>query len=303
MQRLIIFFTLAPLLWLLSTCSTVPVTGRNSLSLVSDSEILRQSETQYQGFVAKAKREGKLITDPRVEQIAQRLIRATESYLAEKNHLDIWRQMRWELQVVRSPEVNAFCMPGGKIVVYTGLLSMIGLNKGADDELAAVIGHEIAHAIARHAAERISRAHLKGLGADILSSIIGRAIGGDAGSTLMSGTAGALISVLYGLGTELGFTLPFNRKQELEADKIGMVLMALSGYDPKYALSLWQKMAQQAGDKSHNLWSTHPSEEKRIKEIQKYMPRALTYYKQEAITPKTLHISTKPLPHSNRTKK
>lgn len=256
----------------LYACSTVPITGRNSLNLVSDEALLEQSRQQYSSFVAKSRQQGEVVQDPRITQITQRLIQATQTYLANNNHHDIWRQMHWELNVVRNNELNAFCMPGGKIVVYTGLAKMIGLGKGSDDELAAVIGHEIAHAIARHANERVSRAQLKNMGGQLLGSLLGSSVGGGLGDVLM---------VAYGLGTEVAVALPFNRKQELEADKIGMVLMALAGYNPEYAVSLWQKMAQASGgSKSNNFLSTHPSEEKRIEEIRKYMPTALQYYRQ-----------------------
>lgn len=251
-------------------CSTVPITGRSSLNLVSDETLLEQSRQQYTGFVSNARQKGVVVNDPRITQITQRLIDATRTYLVNNNHMDIWNQMQWELNVVRSNELNAFCMPGGKIVVYTGLARMIGQGKGADDELAAVIGHEIAHSIARHANERVSRAQLKGYGAQILGAVLGSSA---------SGGLGEIISVAYGLGTEVAVALPFNRKQELEADKMGMVLMAIAGYNPEYAVSLWQKMARESGGGNNSFLSTHPSEERRIEEIKKYMPTALQYYK------------------------
>lgn len=271
-------------------CSTVPITGRSSLNLVSDETLLEQSRQQYSGFVAKARQQGEIVSDPRITQITQRLVDATRAYLINNNHTDILNQMQWELNVVRNNELNAFCMPGGKIVVYTGLARMIGLGKGADDELAAVIGHEIAHAIARHANERVSRAQLKGYGAQILGGVLGSSA---------SGGLGEIISVAYGLGTEVAVALPFNRKQELEADKMGMVLMAIAGYNPEYAVSLWQKMAQQGGGSGNNFLSTHPSEEKRIEEIRKYMPTALQYYK-APVQPVSTQIA-QPRPTTNRT--
>lgn len=275
----------------LYACSTVPITGRSSLNLVSDEELLQQSRQQYSSFVAKSRQEGVLVQDARITRITQNLINATQSYLTSNNHTDLWRQMHWELNVVRSSEINAFCMPGGKIVVYTGLAQMIGSGAGADAELAAVIGHEIAHAIARHANERVSRAQLTNMGGSILSSVLG------ANSTSQKGAMmGAVVGTLYGLGTEVAVSLPFNRSQELEADKMGMVLMAIAGYNPEYAISLWQKMARNSGGSNNSFLSTHPSEEKRIEEIRKYMPTAMSYYrpattKAESKTSKTTNTN------------
>lgn len=277
----------------LYACSTVPITGRSSLNLVSDEELLEQSRQQYSGFVSTARQKGEIVSDPRITGITQRLINATRTYLVNNNHLDIWNQMQWELNVVRSNELNAFCMPGGKIVVYTGLARMIGQGKGADDELAAVIGHEIAHAIARHANERVSRAQLKGYGAQILGNILG---------SNASGGLGEIISVAYGLGTEVVVALPFNRKQEIEADKMGMVLMAIAGYNPEYAISLWQKMARESGGSNNSFLSTHPSEEKRIEEIRKYMPTALQYYKPTPVPATPQNAKPQPMPSKKSTR-
>ncbi len=258
----------------LSACGTVPITGRSSLNLVSDEELLMQSRQQYSSFVSQSRSRGMIVQDARITRITQNLINATKEYLINNNHTDLWEQMHWELNVVKSNDVNAFCMPGGKIVVYTGLAQMIGLGSGSDAELAAVIGHEIAHAIARHANERVSRAKLTSMGGNILSTILGSS---ESTQGSMIGTA---VSVLYGLGTEVGVSLPFNRKQEIEADKMGMVLMAIAGYSPEFAVSLWQKMAlSSGGGKQSSFLSTHPSEEKRIAEIQKYMPEAMKYYR------------------------
>lgn len=250
-------------------CGTVPITGRQSLSLVSDDVVLSASRSQYSSFVASSRKRGELIEDRRIMGISQRLIQATKTYLLQNNYTDLWQQMQWEVNVVKSNQINAFCMPGGKIVVYTGLANLVGEGKGSDDELAAVIGHEIGHAIARHANERMSRAQLTSFGGQILSGVLG---GRDA-------TSQALISTLYGLGTNVAVALPFNRKQELEADKIGLVLMTLAGYNAEYAVNLWIKMGKASGGKSNSFLSTHPSEEKRIEEIKAFLPKLKQEYK------------------------
>lgn len=268
----------------LAGCGSVPITGRKSLNLVSDSEVLSASREQYASFVSQSRQRGEIVQDARISRIANNLINATKTYLANNGHQDIWRQMQWEVNIVKSNQVNAFCMPGGKIVVYTGIVQLIGLNKGADDELAAVIGHEIGHAIAKHTNERLSQAKLNNIGGQILGEMVSN-------QSALTQTA---VGVLFNIGTEVGVTLPFNRKQELEADKIGLVLMALAGYNPEYAVSLWQKMATTSTGRSSTLFSTHPSEEKRIREIQAFLPTALRYY-QQASAPKAT-----PKPNRNR---
>lgn len=254
---------------MLYSCGVVPITGRRSLNLVSDEEVLTSSRTQYNSFVANSRKKGELVNDPRILKISERLIQATKTYLARNNYIDLWRQMQWEVNVVKSNQVNAFCMPGGKIIVYTGMANLVGLGKGSDDELAAVIGHEIGHAIARHANERISRAQLRSMGGQVILGMFGDKMG----------ISQQIFSTLYGLGTEVAVALPFNRKQELEADKIGLVLMTLAGYNPEYAVSLWQKMSSVSGGKSNSFFSTHPTEEKRIQEIRAYLPQLEKEYK------------------------
>ena len=254
---------------MLYSCGVVPITGRRSLNLVSDEEVLASSLSQYNSFVANSRKKGELVNDPRILKISERLIQATKTYLARNKYIDLWRQMQWEVNVVKSNQVNAFCMPGGKIIVYTGMANLVGLGKGADDELAAVIGHEIGHAIARHANERISRAQLTSMGGQMIAGMLGD----------KTGISQHIFSTVYGLGTEVAVALPFNRKQELEADKIGLVLMTLAGYNPEYAVSLWQKMSSVSGGKSNSFFSTHPTEEKRIQEIRAYLPQLEKEYK------------------------
>lgn len=254
----------------LAGCGTVPITGRRSLNMVSDETLLQMSKQEYSSFVSQARSSGAIVSDSRIMQISQNLINATQTYLGTNNYTDLYKQMQWEVNIIKSRDINAFCMPGGKIVVYTGLADMIGTGLGSDDEIAAVIGHEIAHAVARHANERVSRAQLQSMGGELLGSILG-------GSNTL---AGSIVGQLYGLGSQAALALPFNRKQELEADKMGMVLMAIAGYNPQYAVSLWQKMERNSSGASNSFWSTHPSEAKRIQVIQEYMPEAMKYYNQ-----------------------
>ena len=264
----------------LSSCGSVPITGRRQLSLVSDSEILSASATQYKQFISKSQ------VSRKVTQVGRRLAAATNSYLKQNGYESLLETLSWEFNVVDSKQVNAFCMPGGKIVVYTGLLTLVGNGAHSDDELAAVMGHELSHALAKHANERISNQLLLQAGGQLLGATVG------ARSQLLGG----LINQAYGLGAQVGVMLPFGRKQEYEADKMGLVLMAMAGYDPRYAVNFWQKMAQsKGGAQQSELLSTHPSDANRIRAIEAYLPTALQYYQgaSHSSTPATTGTKTK----------
>ena len=253
----------------LSSCGSVPITGRRQLSLVSDSEILSASATQYKQFISKSQLSRNGTYNAKVTQVGRRLAAATNSYLKQNGYESLLETLSWEFNVVDSKQVNAFCMPGGKIVVYTGLLTLVGNGAHSDDELAAVMGHELSHALAKHANERISNQLLLQAGGQLLGATVG------ARSQLLGG----LINQAYGLGAQVGVMLPFGRKQEYEADKMGLVLMAMAGYDPRYAVNFWQKMAQsKGGAQQSELLSTHPSDANRIRAIEAYLPTALQFY-------------------------
>ena len=265
--RLATFFTSG--LLLLSSCGTVPITGRRQLNLVSDGEILSASATQYRQFISKSQLSNNSTYNAKVTQVGRRLAAATNAFLKQNGYESMLSSLSWEFNVVDSKQVNAFCMPGGKIVVYTGLLNLVGNGTHSDDELAAVMGHELSHALAKHANERISNQMLVQAGGQILGAAVGS----------RSQMLGSLINQAYGIGAQVGVMLPFGRKQEYEADKMGLVLMAMAGYDPRYAVNFWQKMAQsKGGSQTNELLSTHPSDANRIKAIEEYLPTALQYY-------------------------
>nr|WP_315030033.1 M48 family metallopeptidase [uncultured Porphyromonas sp.] len=256
-------------LLLLSSCGSVPITGRRQLNLVSDGEILSASATQYKQFISQSQLSSNTTYNAKVTQVGRRLAAATNAYLKQNGYESMLSSLSWEFNVVDSKQVNAFCMPGGKIVVYTGLLNLVGNGPHSDDELAAVMGHELSHALAKHANERISNQLLLQAGGQILGAAV----------NTRSQLLGGLINQAYGLGAQVGVMLPFGRKQEYEADKMGLVLMAMAGYDPRYAVNFWQKMsASKGGAQQNELLSTHPSDANRIKEIQAYLPNALKYY-------------------------
>ncbi len=277
-------------LLLLSSCGSVPITGRRQLNLVSDGEILSASATQYKQFISQSQLSSNTTYNAKVTQVGRRLAAATNAYLRQNGYESMLSSLSWEFNVVDSKQVNAFCMPGGKIVVYTGLLNLVGNGPHSDDELAAVMGHELSHALAKHANERISNQLLLQAGGQILGAAV----------NTRSQLLGGLINQAYGLGAQVGVMLPFGRKQEYEADKMGLVLMAMAGYDPRYAVNFWQKMsASKGGAQQNELLSTHPSDANRIKEIQAYLPNALKYYQGGNSTQNT---TTTPPPTGRSTK-
>ena len=277
-------------LLLLSSCGSVPITGRRQLNLVSDGEILSASATQYKQFISQSQLSSNTTYNSKVTQVGRRLAAATNAYLKQNGYESMLSSLSWEFNVVDSKQVNAFCMPGGKIVVYTGLLNLVGNGPHSDDELAAVMGHELSHALAKHANERISNQLLLQAGGQILGAAV----------NTRSQLLGGLINQAYGLGAQVGVMLPFGRKQEYEADKMGLVLMAMAGYDPRYAVNFWQKMsASKGGAQQNELLSTHPSDANRIKEIQAYLPNALKYYQGGNSTQST---TTTPPPTGRSTK-
>jgi len=250
---------------LFSGCSSVPITGRKQLSLVSDQEVLGLSLQQYDEFM----HENAKSTDQRntalVVKVGRNIANAVETFLKNNGHQDMISEFSWEFNLVKSTEVNAFCMPGGKIVVYEGILPYTRDETG----LAVVLGHEVAHAVAKHSNERMSQ--------QLVSQLGGAALG-VALQNKSEETQGIAMAV-YGLGAQFGVMLPYSRKQELEADHLGLIFMSMAGYDPQQAPAFWERMSQQGG-KTPEFLSTHPSDETRMHELEKEMPEALKYAKE-----------------------
>lgn len=249
---------------LFSSCGSVPVTGRKQLNLVSNQEVLSLSLQQYQQFIKSAP----ISTDKKntalVQKVGRNIANAVETYLKNNGYADELASYAWEFNLVKSADVNAFCMPGGKIVVYEGILAYTQDETG----LAVVLGHEVAHAVAKHANERMSQQMMTEYG----TAAIGTALGGT--STGVQQAAAAAI----GLGSQYGILLPYSRKQELEADKLGLIFMAMAGYNPSQAAAFWTRMSQQ-GSSTPEFMSTHPSDNTRIQQIEKDLPEAMKYYK------------------------
>lgn len=252
-------------LLMLAGCSSVPLTGRKQLLLVSDQEVLSSSLTQYKDYIKSAQKSTNATQTAMVVRVGKNIAAATERYLRSNGLSDEIKEFAWEFNLVKSDEINAFCMPGGKIVVYEGLMKLVS----SDDELAVVLGHEVAHAVAKHSNERISQQMLTQYGAQILGQTLSQ----------KSEMVQAIAGTVYGVGAQYGVTLPFSRKHETEADYMGLILMTMAGYNPDKAVTFWQKMSVSSGGKVPEFMSTHPSDARRISDIQKELPAIKAQYR------------------------
>jgi predicted Zn-dependent protease len=255
------FWLVAALLLSLTVgCATVPETGRRELILIPASEELTLGVKSYQEVLSKSKlSQDKVIVDM-VNRVGGNIARVTS------RDYPIAKDYQWEFNVIEDEKTpNAFALPGGKIAIYTGILKYTQNEMG----LATVISHEVAHALARHGAERMSQALLAQLGAAALNVAIKN----------QSQEAVRAMNIGYGAVTTVGVLLPYSRLQESEADHIGLILMAKGGYDPREAISFWERMAKEEGKKPPAFLSTHPTDEKRIAQIKQWMPEALRYYR------------------------
>lgn len=263
-----------------NSCGTVAVTGRKQLMLVSDEDVLSLSNKSYKEYMDTAKVSTDKKNTEMVVRVGTRLANAVEEYLKANGLESECKNFAWEFHLVQDKEANAFCMPGGKIVVNEGLLP-ITQTEGA---LAVVLGHEIAHAVAKHSAERMSHQILANYGASALGAILSG----------QSAATQAVSQAVYGLGANYGVMMPFSRKDESEADHMGLIFAAMAGYDPQVAVPFWQRM-QAAGTKVPEFFSDHPSDANRIAQIQKEMPEAMKYYNEyKAGTGKTKPSQAKP---------
>jgi len=248
------------------SCATVPLTGRKQISLVGDADINTSAAQSYRQLLSDPST--KVITGTsdamHVKHVGEKLAAAIESYLKANGYADQYN-FNWEFNLIQSKEVNAWCMPGGKVAVYSGILPITMDDAG----LATVMGHEIGHAIARHSAERISQQ----MAAQAGGALVG------ASTSDKSQTTQAIVNELYGVGGQL-VLLKYSRNQESEADRLGLTFMAMAGYDPNYAVLFWQRMAaQNKGGAPPEFLSTHPADETRIRDIKNHIPEAMKYYK------------------------
>ena len=243
----------------LTACSTVPITGRSQLNLIPGPSMLSMSLQQYDQFLKEHKVSSNKEQTATVKRVGARVQDAVERYFAASGLQGQLADYKWEFNLVDDKQVNAWCMPGGKVVVYTGLMPVAKDDAG----LAVVMGHEIAHAIAEHGNERMSQGLLAQMGGVALSTAL---------STKTAETQQLWMSV-YGVGAQYGAILPYGRVQESEADHLGLVFMTMAGYDPNVAISFWERMsAQKGGQAPPEFLSTHPSDATRIANIRRLIP-------------------------------
>ena len=264
--KLLLVAVLAVVMASCGTTSTVPVTGRKQHLLVSDAQVLSLSSQEYNSYMKTAKASTNTTNTAMVKRVGQRLANAVEQYLKANGQSDEVKNYSWEFNLVQDNSANAFCMPGGKIVVYEGILP-ITQNESA---LAIVLGHEIAHAVAKHSAEQLSNQMRSQYGSKILSAVL-------SGSGVSSGTA-AVAQNVFGLGSKFS-NLHYSRKNESEADHMGLIFAAMAGYDPSVAVSFWQRMSASSSSTTPAFLSDHPSDAKRVSDIQGWLPEAQKYYK------------------------
>jgi predicted Zn-dependent protease len=273
-----ILFAVLALALTIGGCQKVPLTGRNQILLVPNADMLQMSFTQYRQFIDTSKVVPASTGDAvMVSRVGDRIRRAVESYMNANGFANRLQGFQWEYRLVQDRQVNAWCMPGGKIVVYSGILPLTQTEAG----LATVMGHEVSHAIAEHGNERMS----EGLVANGLLQA-GQAFAGVTSANRSPQTQALLqqaVGVVGPLAYQYGRGLPHSRRQESEADHLGLIFMALAGYNPDESIGFWSRMAQAGADKAPaEFLSSHPSDQRRIADLQGLLPEARKYYAQSA---------------------
>ena len=250
----------------LTACSSVPVTGRKQLNIIPSSQMMSMSYQQYDDFLKSNKLSINAQQTQMIKTVGAKIKTAVETYFRQQNMSSVLDGYSWEFNLIDSPEANAWCMPGGKVVFYTGILPITQDATG----VAVVMGHEIAHAIAEHGNERMSQSLITELGGTALAVALQE----------KPAETQQLWLTAYGIGSQVGVMLPFSRLHESEADRLGLIFMAMAGYDPNEAVSFWQRMANMKnGQSPPEFLSTHPSDATRIRQIKEWLPEAMSYYK------------------------
>jgi predicted Zn-dependent protease len=247
-------------------CASVPVTGRRQLSLIPNSELIPMVNQEYAAVIKKGPLSTNQEQTQMVKRVGARIQKAVEQYMTSQGQSSYLKDFSWEFNLIDDPKTaNAWCMPGGKVAFYTGILPICK----DEDGVAVVMGHEVAHAIANHGGERMSTQMVAQYGLNTLSALMGQ-----------NPTAGRqLLMQAVGAGAGVGM-LKFSREHESEADRMGLIFMAMAGYDPNNAISFWQRMSSESGGQSPpEFLSTHPAHDTRIKDLKGWMPEALKYYK------------------------
>jgi predicted Zn-dependent protease len=260
MKKILLIFAVG---FLAYACAKVPLTGRSQLAMVSSAEIQPLVNEEYR----KAKEASKIMTGTsdgkKVVQVGQKMAKAVEAYLISEGYESLVKEFVWEFNLLESEQVNAWCMPGGKVAFYTGIMPVCQDETG----IAVVMGHEIAHAVASHARERMSNGMMLNMGLSAFSTALGQ------NPTLTE----QILLQSVGMGSELGM-MSFSRKHELEADQMGLIFMAMAGYDPRQAPVFWERMSKAGGAAPPEFLSTHPGPDRRIERLNSHMAKAMEYY-------------------------
>lgn len=288
-KLVVLILTAAVLFAACGTTRTVPVTGRKQSIMVDNSQILALSNQEYSNYIKTAKKSTNAEQTAMVTRVGQRLAKAVETYLTNNGYASEIKDYQWEFNLTQDQQANAFCMPGGKIVVYEGIFPYTQTEAG----LAIVLGHEIAHAVAMHSAEQYSTQLKQQYGAQILGGVL-QAAGAGSTTTAIAGN-------VYGLGAKAS-SLKYSRDNESEADHMGLIFAAMAGYDPNEAITFWTRMSSGNNSNTSTFWSTHPSDQQRIADIKRALPEALRYYKPAEEPVQTIKIGSSSSKTSKTTK-
>ena len=249
---------------LFMACSTVPLTGRRQTAWIPSSQMTSLSSSSYQEVINNAQLANGTADGQKVQRVGVKIKNAVEKYMRENGMADEISNFAWEFNLIKDNTVNAWCMPGGEVAFYTGIMPICQDETG----IAVVMGHEVAHAIAQHGNERMTHSMMQEFGAVALSVALAE----------KPEQTQSMFMTAYGIGSQVGVMLPFSRTHETEADKLGLIFMAMAGYNPKEAPKFWERMAAQGGGAPPEFLSTHPSHDTRIKNLNAFMPEAMKYY-------------------------
>lgn len=262
-MKKILLFTY--LIVFMGSCSNVPITGRKQLLLVSSTEMLSMSAQSYKQFIDSVPISKDITNTIYIKKVGAKISREVENFLRNNKMESEIANLAWEFNLVKDSRVNAFCMPGGKVIFFEGILPMTKNEVG----MAVVMGHEIAHAIAKHSNERLSNQLVLQYGGALTDALLAN----------QSEVTRVGLNTLYGIGAQVGVMLPYSRKHEYEADRLGLIFIAMAGYNPNEAIAFWERMAANGSNSAVEFMSTHPTDANRIAKIKQYIPEALTYYK------------------------
>lgn len=251
-------------LFIFCACNKIPISGRQQLHLLPESQMDQMALQEYTSFLDTSKVVSGTADAALVQKVGQKIANAVTQYCNTHGFQSRVADYKWEFHLVQSKEANAWCMPGGKVVVYSGILPITQDENG----LAVVLGHEISHAIAQHGNERMSDMMIVQAGGIAL----------DAALQKQPQQTQAIFNEAYGIGTQVGAILPFSRNQEAEADEMGLCWMAMAGYNPNVAIPFWQRMMKMGGAQPPEFLSDHPSDQNRVANLKAWMPKAMAFY-------------------------